>query len=732
MHPKPRRVPCAFRRLFGAALAASALLPACLVRPVVAEQPTTKISFSTVVAQPAIDKIDLLVMVDNSTSMADKQRILADAVPDLVTGLVRPKCVDKATRAPTGKLSDPTQPEASMCPPGSEPAFPPITDMHLGVISSSLGGLGSGECPDVPEKHNDDHGRLLARGPNGNVAAAGDLHFLAWYPNVEKNQNLARHPRPPVPPIGQLDQLEASFRDLVVGVGQSGCGLEAQLESVYHFLAQPDPWTAIARDGDVATYGDPKDVDGELLKQRAAFLRPDSLVAVVVLSDEDDSTSDPLSFKGSGWSFMDPAPRDRATSACAKRPTSAECTSCAFASGCSPEKYAPADDDIAVRFQHMKQRFGVDPQFPVRRYIDALLQPRVPARDAEHDASGAYVDRAGCTNPLYAARLPASADAELCKLPRGPRSPGLVYFAVIGGVPGALLSPKGETAALDWTKILGANPDALDETGIDPRMIQSTTPRPGLDGEWTTGGKDLEYACTFDLYERKDDGVAPIRRTCSAADRAAGGCDCDGKSDAPLCDPADRSIQTKGKAYPTRRELMVAKGLGEQGVVASLCPAQLTQPDGDDYGYRPAVRSITDRLARSLVGSCLPRQLDKATDGTVSCLVLALLSDDTRCADVGLLPPKAAIEAEVRQALREDEGEESARLPICEIPQKAVPAGTICRDASDSSEHIAFCYSEAPTFTQCPYALTFTKASEKLTGARFTMQCIQQSAGSDG
>ncbi len=113
----------------------------CLRRPVTKEEPTTKISFETSVPQPAIDKIDLLVMIDNSASMADKQRILARAVPDLVQGLVQPKCVDKVSRVPTGTLSDPTKPEDQMCPAGAQPVFPPITDMHLGVISSSLGGL---------------------------------------------------------------------------------------------------------------------------------------------------------------------------------------------------------------------------------------------------------------------------------------------------------------------------------------------------------------------------------------------------------------------------------------------------------------------------------------------------------------------------------------------------------------------------------------------------------------
>jgi hypothetical protein len=272
-------------------------------------------------------------------------------------------------------------------------------------------------------------------------------------------------------------------------------------------------------------------------------------------------------------------------------------------------------------------------------------------------------------------------------------------------------------------------------------MIQSTTPRAGLPPpsasddadpihgrEWTTNGGDLQFACTFDLYERGEDStINPVRRACTLEDPRD--CDCDGKKDLPLCAANDRRAQTKGKAYPTRRELMVVKELADQGVVASLCPKQLTKPDAEDYGYRPAIRSITERLERSLVGSCLPRELERqADDGKVSCLVLATLpekgDDDSECARFGLRPPHPALRKQLRDRLRAEEGDDSTLLPVCEIPQITVPHGETCRDTSPD---IAFCYAEAPTVTKCAHALAFTKASQKLTGARFTMQCIQQS-----
>src|ERR1044071_4369952 len=83
---------------------------ACLTREVSTEQPTTKLSFDTKLPQPGIDKLDLLVVVDNSTSMRDKQVILADAPPDLLKGLVSPKCVELQSRKPVGAVADTTKP----------------------------------------------------------------------------------------------------------------------------------------------------------------------------------------------------------------------------------------------------------------------------------------------------------------------------------------------------------------------------------------------------------------------------------------------------------------------------------------------------------------------------------------------------------------------------------------------------------------------------------------------
>ncbi len=64
---------------------------ACLDRPI---EPVDARTTSVIVerlAQSKVDKIDLLLSIDNSQSMADKQLELARGIPALIRGLVDPK-----------------------------------------------------------------------------------------------------------------------------------------------------------------------------------------------------------------------------------------------------------------------------------------------------------------------------------------------------------------------------------------------------------------------------------------------------------------------------------------------------------------------------------------------------------------------------------------------------------------------------------------------------------------
>src|SRR6478735_10318846 len=78
-----------------AAGAVAVFATGCLDRPVQVQKPTTSNVFVDQIVQTAVDKIDLLFMIDNSVSVQDKQEILKAAVPVLVSRLVQPICVDE-------------------------------------------------------------------------------------------------------------------------------------------------------------------------------------------------------------------------------------------------------------------------------------------------------------------------------------------------------------------------------------------------------------------------------------------------------------------------------------------------------------------------------------------------------------------------------------------------------------------------------------------------------------
>jgi hypothetical protein len=779
--------------VFAACLAAG--MASCLTRPVGEQPPTTKDNFLTTISQAQVDKVDILFMIDNSSSMGDKQQVLADAIPNLVQGLLRPNCVDTNGK-PVGGQADPLGNKDNHygCTKGSDPEFTPVSDMHIGIVSSSMGSFGGDVCPDSGRFNDHAHLLNLMKG-GGTVPQAAPSNFLAWFPSSQDNQDEKRHPKPPNP-TGDVATLNTAFQNLVVGVDQTGCGFEAQLESWYHFLIAPDPWVKIILDGNQKA--DFQDVDIDLLKQRAEFLRPDSLVAIISLSDEDDSSPDPLSVGGQGWAFdanqfpgsqvfrsdgkTTTAPRG--TKICETAPLDPGCTSCGFAQTCNASDaacqklkndpncqtnggyFGPTEDQLNSRWswQRVLPSYGIDPQYPLKRYIDALTKPNVPDRASEHDVQSAggvrqvskYTGTAKCTNPLFARTLPRAPGDELCALPKSTRTPDLVFFAHVGGVPNELLykdlaDPIGtRISPPNWKAILGQDPFNYDFTGIDPHMIESKNPRPGLPApsttrgdngtdpihgrEWDTAGDDLQFACTFDL---------PQPRTCAQGDAS---CQCnDPSKNPPLCGAA-ANTQTKAKAYPTVREFMVVKALGDNGIISSLCPITL---QGDKtsprYGYNPAVAAIIERLKNALTKQCLPQALcydaqlhpsiQKCDNGVVPCLVLAQLADPAdKCENYTgvngpLQPPAPDILQKFLDQQKQasgntgvDGGVDLSKLPVCEIPQKADPNFGDC----SKDPQIEWCYLTGASAGKCPQALVFSQGSAALGGARFSLQCIEQ------
>src|SRR5690606_32795577 len=120
------------------------------------------------------------------------------------------------------------------CPVGTAPEFRPVDDIHIGVITSSLGGHGlEGVCSRTePEKNNDDRGRLLpsVRAGLADTSPSGTAGFLTWN-GAQPGEDRA----------ALVDALVANFTDHVGAAGENGCGFEASLEAWYRFLVDPQP-----------------------------------------------------------------------------------------------------------------------------------------------------------------------------------------------------------------------------------------------------------------------------------------------------------------------------------------------------------------------------------------------------------------------------------------------------------------------------------------------------------
>ena len=416
------------------------------------------------------DKVDLLFMLDNSASMADKQSVLADTIPALITRLTSPLCVDEVG----GYVAQVSAGQA--CPDGSAREFPAVTDMHIGVITSSLGGHGADSCSEQPAMNWNERqvemAHLISRGKDESgsettVDTYEGLGFLNWDPNGQDT------------PVGEQDSsnLSVRFAQLARGAGQDGCGFESSLEAWYRFLVDPAPHESMvpvpcnASDTSNNCRG-PEGLDEVILQQREDFLRQDSVVAIVMLTDENDcSIIDEgqnylaaQSLDGTGQFHIAPG-----TNACETDPSSSDCKSCwqvnsADYPECQLGWSDPEHEDaLNLRCYRQKQRFGIDFLQPVERYVAALTETHLDD---------------GQLNPLF------------CKTPEvggtqcstDLRSRSQIVLTAIIGVPwqDIAIDPQDLSAGykraddIDWDLVLGDPENQVEPT--DPHMIESVAP----------------------------------------------------------------------------------------------------------------------------------------------------------------------------------------------------------------------------------------------------------------
>lgn len=627
-------------------------------------------SYSAQIANMQLTGADLLLVVSNAPSMRAKQQLLILALPGMIRRLVWPKCVDYM-----GNAVERTE-NTGTCPRGMNLEFEPYRNLRVGVITTSLGGHGSDACP-RDEEGKDDRAYFIPKVRSG-VPDPDGTGFLTWRGKT----------------LDELEEFTSNLAAHIEAVGTNGCAAPAPLEAWYRALVDPSPPEEIVLGPDGAAQARRSNdgeilLDEEVLIQRQDFLRPTSLVSIVVVSDQDDCSlmDGGVAYENAGFGhrILDTSiPMTRPTDACAENPNHACCFPCSEASrapdecdvsACEGDLTLPPElDRPTVRCFDTKRRFGVDPAYPVERYVDGLVRAQVV-----DDESGELVD-----NPLLRG---------VGRYAGIGRDPNLVFLTGVVGVPWqdvataeSLSEPSTfrlrTSAELDvaqvqigtalvsrWDVMLGepgapangANCEndvstcgAAPIPPLDPFLIPSIEERPtGLvnpiskdtivESAATSpiandiNGHEADHSVALpDLYP--DGGPArdrlqascifPLSEPLECEPRDAN-CLCSGEPshNAAACAPPEGGpaslTQYFAEAYPAPRLLQVLRDVGPNSIVAPLCPkiaaGDVTDPH---FGFNPALEAMTSRLAEKRGQRCFPRQLSINDDGFVPCIVV--------------------------------------------------------------------------------------------------------------
>lgn len=592
-------------------------------------------------------KLDLLLVVDNSASMRDKAVLLAESVREMLRKLVDPPCVTDDGQE-VNKKED-------ACPAGSAPPHPPLNDIHVGVLTTSLGGYGAEQpCAVDPENPNtaanDDSAHLVGSLARANGAGGGD--FVEWAPGDT-----------------DLATFQTNVQAQISAAGSNGCGYEAPLEAWTRFLVDPLPYTRLIRQpcntNDTANScnGPERDANGEpmvdevLLAQRRAFLRPDSLVSIVVLTDENDcsmrasgqtwlvadANPDTGTFKGSATCATDPD--DMCCQSCGRRPlVGCPADESGSAVGCETSTYPaavsnePSDDPTTLRCYKQKQRFGTDFLFPPARYLNALTQRWLCQTDYALHNPNVNCD---VENPLL-----VSGGYE--------RPAQKLFLTTISGVPWQDVAvdpeadvlrlrntrPTGDEDAFDWGLLLGSADSngrrklyPTNDGTIDPLMYESIEPRTGthprleVEMEDPLAGymahpinghernivnrDDLQHACIFPLATPRQCKTEEDAEAESIATGLANTCECTVQGNdewrSPLCQTPEGAYgltqgftrATPGTRLYQAQELIANDDSGVNGIVGSICPKSL-EPAARDFAYRPTLDALRHLMASQL------------------------------------------------------------------------------------------------------------------------------------
>jgi hypothetical protein len=224
----------------------------CLERGLKPVNPCTRSSVGQRIQVTNVDNVDLLFMIDNSNSMAEEQANLIEELPRLVQVLA------SGDRNADGARD-----------------FNPVRSLHVGIVTSDLGA-----------------------GPNTGVPTCGmglgDDGILRSRSRTTTAPCMATYPSGVFDFDRDTDDAMAFAAEVgcVANIGTGGCGFEQQLEASLKALTpiSAQPWTRAGYSPPrfVSADGIPDSIGGNADGPNAGFLRPNSALAVVLVTDEED------------------------------------------------------------------------------------------------------------------------------------------------------------------------------------------------------------------------------------------------------------------------------------------------------------------------------------------------------------------------------------------------------------------------------------------------------------